>query len=71
MVKRNLKSVSQLAEESPFTQDQLRWWIAQGESNGLNKAQAVVRIGRRVYLDTDCFEAWISAQQPAAQAGEA
>lgn len=64
---RNLKTVSQFAGQTPFSEAQLRWWIFHAESNGLAEAQAVVRIGRRVYLDTDGFDRWV-AQQNASKA---
>lgn len=62
---RNLKSVADFAEATPFTEHQLRYWIFQAEQNGLKKAGAVVRVGRRVYIDTEGFERWIAAQQAA------
>lgn len=65
---RNLKSVSAFAEGTPFSESQLRWWIFQAGSNGLAKQQAIVRIGRRVYIDTDRFDAWIDSQQRVDQA---
>ena len=61
---RNLKSVTQFAAESPFTEAQLRWWIFNASTNGLQSA--VVRIGRRVYIDVDAFGAWVDQQQVAA-----
>ncbi|WP_108473180.1 DNA-binding protein [Rhodanobacter thiooxydans] len=61
---RNLKSVTQFAAESPFTEAQVRWWIFNAATNGLQSA--VVRIGRRVYIDVDAFSAWVDAQQVAA-----
>lgn len=61
---RNLKTVSQFAGQTPFTEAQLRWWIFHADSNGLAEAGAVVRIGRRVYLDTDGFDRWITRQNP-------
>jgi hypothetical protein len=69
-VTRRLRSVSQFASEQPFTEPQLRWWIFQAESNGMNAAGAIVRLGRRVYIDADGFERWISAQNPPAYAQE-
>jgi hypothetical protein len=63
-MQRNLKSVAQFAADSPFTEAQVRWWIFNATSNGLQSA--VVRIGRRVYIDVDAFAAWIEAQQVAA-----
>jgi len=63
-MQRNLKSVAQFAAESPFTEAQVRWWIFNAGTNGLQSA--VVRIGRRVYIDTDAFAKWVDAQQVAA-----
>lgn len=60
---RNLTTVSKLAANSPFTEAQIRWWIFQADSNGLAAHKAVVRIGRRVYIDTDAFDRWVDAQQ--------
>lgn len=69
---RNLRSVSQFASDSPFTEPSIRWMIFNSETNGLAKAGAVVRIGRRVYIDPDAFDRWIDTQQGAkAQAGAA
>ena len=65
---RNLQTVSQFATTSPFTEPQLRWWIFGAEQNGMKEAGSIVRIGRRVYLDTDGFERWIAAQNPQGRA---
>lgn len=59
---RNLQTVSQFAGQTPFTEPQLRWWIFHAASNGLAEAGAVVRIGRRVYLDADGFDRWVTLQ---------
>ena len=61
-MRRNLKTVPELAAESPFSEGQLRWLIFSAGSNGLAQADAVVRVGRRVYLDVDRFSDWIDAQ---------
>lgn len=68
---RNLKTVSAFSADSPFTEPQIRWWIFQAAQNGLSKHGAVVRIGRRVYIDTEAFDRWLQAQQQGglAQAG--
>lgn len=61
---RRLRTVSQFASEQPFTEPQLRWWIFQAENNGMAGAGAIVRVGRRVYIDADGFDRWIAAQNP-------
>lgn len=62
-MKRNLKSVEQFCSGSPFSQNTIRWWIFRASENGLAEAGAIVRIGRRVFLDADRVEQWIDAQQ--------
>ena len=61
---RNLQSVAQFSATTPFSTDQLRWWIFNAASNGLGAAGAVIRIGRRVYIDVDAFDSWITQQNP-------
>lgn len=61
-MKRTLRTVKAFASESPFTEGQIRWWIFNAETIGL--ASAIVRIGRRVYIDADQFDAWIDRQNP-------
>ena len=61
---RRLRTVAQFHQEhDEFTQASLRWLIFQARRNGLQQAGAVVRVGRRVYLDPEQFFAWIEAQQ--------
>jgi hypothetical protein len=62
MIKRNLQTVASVAASTPFSEGQLRWWIFMGSSNGLEAASAVVRVGRRVYIDIDRFNDWIEQQ---------
>lgn len=59
---RTLKTIAAFAAEGPFTQNQLRWWIFTAGDNGLAASGAIVRVGRRIYLDTNAFEAWIESQ---------
>jgi hypothetical protein len=54
---RKLKTVAQFADDTPFTEAQIRWWIFNADTNGL--APAFVRVGRRVYIDTEAFDAWL------------
>ena len=61
---RNLKTVSQFAASTAFTESQLRWWIFHAEENGMMEAGAVIRVGRRVYIDVDGFDRWLVAQNP-------
>ena len=67
-MERNLTTVAQFANGTPFTEGQIRWWIFQASNNGMDDAGVVVRIGRRVYLDTDAFESWIARQNREATA---
>ncbi len=59
---RNLQSVAQFAARGPFTQNQLRWWIFQAAHNGLEASGAILRVQRRIYLDSDRFDSWIDSQ---------
>ena len=61
-MKRNLQAVTSFAAKGPFSEGQLRWWIFTSASNGLDAANAVVRVGRRVYIDLDRFDDWIEQQ---------
>lgn len=56
MSQRNLATVQQFVERNPaFTEGAVRWHVFNAKSNGLDAAGAIVRIGRRVYLDPDKF----------------
>lgn len=59
----NLRTVKQIVERNPevLTEAVVRWWIFNAEQNGLG--MAVVRIGRRVYIDQPEFDAWITSQR--------
>lgn len=61
-MKRDLKSPAQLAADGPLSLDQLRWLIFNAKQNGLDTS--ICRIGRRVYIDVDGFDAWLRAQNP-------
>lgn len=62
-MKRNLKTIADFAAGSPMTEPALRWHVFNADSNGLKAHDAIVRIGRRVYIDVDRFDAWIESQQ--------
>lgn len=61
-MKRQLKSVAQFCADSPFTENQVRWWVFNAATNGLDAENAIVRVGRRVYVDVDGFERWVDRQ---------
>lgn len=62
-MKRNLKSPAQLAADGPLSLDSIRWLIFNAKSNGLESA--ICRIGRRVFIDVDAFDAWLVSRNPA------
>ncbi|HZF97638.1 MAG TPA: DNA-binding protein [Pseudoxanthomonas sp.] len=64
---RNLKTVSQFATDSVWSEAQLRWMIFHAATNGLQQSGAVVRCGRRVYLDEAAFDRWLVSQNPGLQ----
>jgi len=65
---RNPSTISQLREDNPaFTEGGIRWQIFNSERNGLAEAGAIIRIGRRIYIDADAYFAWLEAQQPWAE----
>jgi hypothetical protein len=59
-------SVSEFARQEGLSEGQMRWWLFNRHSNGLQAAGACVRIGRRIYIDPAGFERWIENQQAAA-----
>ena len=65
---RTLQTVAAFAAAGPFTQSQLRWWIFMSSENGLAACGAIIRVGRRIYIDTAKFDAWIDSQNQPAQA---
>jgi hypothetical protein len=50
---------------SPFTENALRWHVFNAERNGL--ASALVRVGRRVYIQKSAFNAWLASQSAASK----
>ncbi len=58
----SLRTVAQLAEELPaFDEAAIRRLIFNAENIGL--AHAIVRIGRRVYIDIDAFNRWLDERR--------
>jgi len=57
-----LVTLAQAAVLHPaFTVEKLRWQLHCRNTSGLSSA--VVKIGRRVYLDSDAFNDWIENQR--------
>ena len=57
-----LLTVNQFADKQPaFTSASLRALIFNEAANGLTKAGAIVRVGRRVLISEEKFFAWIEA----------
>ena len=58
MTASSLRTVAQIAGELPaFDEPALRRQISNAETNGLSPA--IVRIGRRVYIDIHDFNQWL------------
>lgn len=55
-------SVDQIVEspDYPFSLGQLRFFLTKRHQNGLEKA--IRKIGKRLYLRKDLFDAWIEKQ---------
>ena len=60
---KNLRTVKQIVENAypVITDGKMRFWIFHAEENGLSKA--IVRIGGRVYIDRNVFNAWIESHR--------
>ena len=58
----NLMTLKQTAEQYPaFTEKALRWQLHCRSTSGLSKA--TVKVGRRVYVDSEAFEEWLEGQR--------
>jgi hypothetical protein len=64
-IERQLRTVRQLSDElkptGGFTQASLRWLIFNAKSNGFD--QAIVRLGRKIYIDRERFAQWLEQQR--------
>jgi hypothetical protein len=57
-----LRSVRRVTEANPeFSEQSLRWLIFNAQGNGLESA--LVRVGRRVYIDTEKFNEWLEERR--------
>ena len=58
---RTLCTVKQFCSQNPaFTQGGVRWLLFNREQNGLDNA--VLKLGRRIFIDVDAFFAWLDEQ---------
>ncbi len=60
----DLRTIKQLAQENPaFTEASLRWLVFNARQNGLEAA--IVRVGRRVLIDSQKLDAWLEGRREA------
>ena len=63
-----LQTVSQFSGNNPaFTVGGLRWQIFNEDTNGLKESGAIIRLGRKVMIDTDRFFDWLYSQNDTSQ----
>jgi hypothetical protein len=56
-------TVKQYARKEPaFSEQSLRAFIFNDQKNGLAKFKAISRVGRKVLIDHNRFQAWIDSQ---------
>lgn len=48
-----------------WTEPAVRWLIFQARNNGLEDSGAIVRLGRRVFIDEPRFYGWLRSQRAA------
>ena len=53
-----VKNLPTIYPDANFTESSIRWLIFNAESNGFNAC--IRRIGRKVLIDLDAFEFWLS-----------
>jgi len=59
-----LETVRTLARKYPdvFSEGGLRWQIFNADKNGLNESGAIIRLGRKVMIDSDRYFDWLYSQ---------
>jgi len=62
---KTLLSIPQLASRVPFSESAIRGLITREHQNGLAKSGALIRSGRRVLIDENLFEQWLSVDRKA------
>lgn len=59
----NLQTVPQFSKSNPaFPVGGLRYQIFNEDKNGLKDAGAIIRVGRKVLIDTDKYFQWVYSQ---------
>jgi len=59
----SLLTVQQFVEKNPaFTVGGIRFQIFNEKTNGLKEARAIIRLGRKVIIDTDRYFDWVYSQ---------
>lgn len=59
----NLLTVEQTAQQIPaLTEAAIRWHLFNRKMNGLSKSGAVIKVGRRVFIDLPNFVGWLKSQ---------
>ena len=59
----NIYTVEQAAKEIPaLTEPAIRWHLFNRELNGLSKSGAVIKSGRRVFLDFPVYIEWLKSE---------
>lgn len=57
-----LLTIKQTVEKYPFlTLPGLQWHVYNRNKNGLSKA--IIKMGKRVYIDDEAFPAWIESKR--------
>ncbi len=65
-----LFTVRQFAETVPaFSEASIRWMVFKASTNGLAESGAILRMGRRVLIDSDKFSSWIESKQSSGFSG--
>jgi hypothetical protein len=60
---KRLSPVKKMPEYYPgaVSESSIRWWIFNSKTNGFESC--VRRLGRKILIDLDAFEAWIDKQR--------
>lgn len=62
-----LRTVKQIVAEAPWlTEGKMRWRLFHRDANSLDQSGAIVRVGGRIYIHVDGFQAWLADASSAA-----